>query len=75
MASGDQVDILGVKFGSRAAKLGIEQGFVITALEVPTERPDKEWFFIPAFLLLGLVVAVQLRRARVIAANELKPAS
>ncbi len=42
MASGDQVDILGVKFGSRAAKLGIEQGFVITALEVATERPDKE---------------------------------
>ncbi len=32
-------------------------------------------FYIPAFLLMGLVIVIQLRRARVIAANELKPAS
>jgi TRAP transporter 4TM/12TM fusion protein len=75
MASGDQVDILGVKFGSRAAKLGIEQGFTITALEVETARPAKEWFYIPALLLMGLVIVIQRRRAAVIAADELKPAS
>jgi hypothetical protein len=75
MASGDQVDILGVKFGSRAAKLGIEQGFTITALEVAAERPAKEWFYIPALLLMGLVIIVQRRRAGVIADKELKLAS
>jgi TRAP transporter 4TM/12TM fusion protein len=75
MASGDQVDILGVKFGSRAAKLGIEQGFTITALEVETARPAKEWFYIPALLLMGLVIVIQRRRAAVIAADERKPAS
>ncbi|MCB1942646.1 MAG: DUF3394 domain-containing protein, partial [Candidatus Accumulibacter sp.] len=75
MASGDQVDILGVKFGSRAAKLGIEQGFSITALELAAERPAKEWFFIPALVLLALVVVVQRRRARLLADQEPKPAA
>ena len=75
MASGDSVDIMGVKFGSRAAKLGIEQGFKITAIEVLAERPDKEWFFVPAFGLLALIVVIQRRRARTIADKELKPAS
>jgi len=37
----------------------------ITAIEVPTERIAKEVFYIPAFLLLVLVVAVQRRRTDV----------
>ncbi|MCF8151468.1 MAG: TRAP transporter permease [Sulfuritalea sp.] len=64
LPSGETVDILSVKFGSRAEKLGVEQGFKITALEVATQRPDKEWFFIPALAVLGLVVFLQRRRAR-----------
>ncbi len=65
LPSGETVDILSVKFGSRAEKLGVEQGFKITALEVATQRPDKEWFFIPALAVLGLVVFLQRRRARI----------
>lgn len=60
----DAVDITSVKFGSPAAKLGIEQGFTISSLEVMSERPPKEWMFIPAFLLLGLLMLVQHRRGR-----------
>ncbi|MBV6273674.1 TRAP transporter permease [Alcaligenaceae bacterium CGII-47] len=58
------VDILGVRFGSPAAKLGIAQGFTIDSLEVMADRPAKEWMFIPALLLLVLLVLAQLRRGR-----------
>ena len=64
LPSGDKVDIIAVKFGSRAEKLGIEQGFRITAVEVATQRPDKEWMFIPALLVLGGVFFIQRRRSR-----------
>jgi hypothetical protein len=67
LPSADSVDILTVKFGSRAEKLGIEQGFKITALEVDADRPDKEWLFIPALAVLGLVVFLQRRRVRITA--------
>jgi TRAP transporter 4TM/12TM fusion protein len=66
LPQGDELQILTVKFGSQAAKLGIEQGWRITSLELPTERPPKEWMFIPALLLLAGVVLVQRRRV----ANE-----
>ena len=62
MALGDQVSIAAVAFGSTAEKLGLEQSFRIVGLEVPTDRPDKEWLFIPALLLLAGIVAVQRRR-------------
>jgi TRAP transporter 4TM/12TM fusion protein len=64
MADGDNLMVVAVKFGSKADKLGIEQSFRITALEVPADRPAKEWFFIPAFLLLGLVIVIQRARGR-----------
>lgn len=59
---GNEMQIAEVKFGSRAEKLGIEQGFKIASIEMPTDRPDKEWMFIPAVILLGLVVFLQRRR-------------
>ena len=64
MADGDNLMVVAVKFGSKADKLGIEQSFRITALEVPADRPAKEWFYIPAFLLLGLVIVIQRARGR-----------
>jgi TRAP transporter 4TM/12TM fusion protein len=64
MADGDNLMVVAVKFGSKADKLGIEQSFRITALEVPSDRPAKEWFFIPAFVLLGLIILVQRARGR-----------
>ena len=62
MADGDALMVVGVKFGSQAEKLGIEQSFHITSLEVAADRPDKEWMFVPAFVVLGLVVWLQRRR-------------
>ena len=64
MTSGDDIQIMAVDFGSRAEKLGIEQGFSITHIELPSgERPAKEWMFVPAMLLLGLVIVLQRRRS------------
>ncbi|MGE0497386.1 MAG: TRAP transporter permease [Ramlibacter sp.] len=64
MAQGDAVQVMSVKFGSTAEKLGIEQGFRITSIEVPADRPDKEWLFLPAFALLLVVFGLQRKRAR-----------
>ena len=65
MALGEDVQIAAVRFGSPAEKLGLEQGFMIKTIELPSEqRPDKEWMYIPAFLLLGLVWFMQKGRAR-----------
>ena len=61
---GDELQIIMVQFGSQAQKLGIEQGWRITGIEMPADRPVKEWMFVPAFALLGLVVWLQRRRAR-----------
>ena len=53
-----------VHFGSTAEKLGLEQGFTITTIEMPADRPAKEWMFLPALALLGLVIALQRARGR-----------
>ena len=62
IASGDHYDILSVKFGSKAEKAGVEMGYTITSLELETDIPKKEWMFLPALALLGLVVFAQRRR-------------
>ena len=67
MTLGDDVTVGAVAFGSRAEKLGLENGFKFTGIEVPAERPDKEWMFVPALLLLGLVIAVQRARREKVA--------
>lgn len=59
---GDSLQIAQVRFGSPAAKLGVQQGFEIVALEAPVSRPAKEWVFIPALLLLLLVAFSQKSR-------------
>ena len=59
---GDAVQIGQVKFGTRAAKSGFEQGWDVTAVQVPTERPTPHWFYLPALLLIGLVWWNQGRR-------------
>ncbi|MGL1834004.1 TRAP transporter permease [Rhodocyclaceae bacterium SMB388] len=65
MALGDEVQVAAVRFGSRAERLGMEQGFRIVLLEVPTtERPAKEWIYIPALGLLALVWFLQTSRIR-----------
>lgn len=65
MTLGDQVQVAAVRFGSPAEKLGLEQGFNLTRIEIPhPDRPDKEWTFIPALLLLALVWFMQNARRR-----------
>ena len=64
MTMGEDLQISGVQFGSQAERLGIEFGFVVQAVELPAERPAKEWLFIPTLLVLGLVVMMQRRRMR-----------
>ncbi len=59
---GEMLQVTQVRFGSTAEKLGLEQGFEISAIELPVNRPAKEWIFIPALLLLGLVAWAQRRR-------------
>lgn len=67
MPQGEVMQVLTVQFGSAAEKLGVEQGFRITSIEMPAARPDKEWMFLPALGLLLLVVGGQRARARRIA--------
>ena len=64
MPDGDELMVVGVRFGSVAEKLGLEQGFRITAIELPAARPAKEWFFVPALALLALVMWLQALRMR-----------
>ncbi|MDO5289441.1 MAG: TRAP transporter permease [Pseudomonadota bacterium] len=64
MQTGDSYQIAAVRFGSTAEKLGLEQSFEITGVEMPTDRPAKEWFYLPALALLALVMGVQWRRMR-----------
>lgn len=65
MEFGGRVQVSMVRYGSAAAKLGLEEGLEITHIEVPaTGRPAEEWIYVPALALLGLVMALQWRRAR-----------
>ncbi|WP_120495805.1 TRAP transporter permease [Kiloniella sp. EL199] len=57
-----KVIVDGVTFNSAAEKAGFDFDQVITSVGVPVERPAKQWFYIPALLLLGFIVLLQRRR-------------
>ncbi|HET6467748.1 MAG TPA: TRAP transporter fused permease subunit, partial [Geminicoccaceae bacterium] len=59
-----RVVIDNVVFGSPAEGLGLEWDWEITGVYLPVDRPAKEWMFIPALILLGVVVLLQRRRMR-----------
>jgi hypothetical protein len=61
---GDKVTVKLVSFGSEAAKYGLAPGDEVTAVLVPAHRPSRYWFTIPALLLLGGIVLLQLQRRR-----------
>ncbi|TPO04750.1 TRAP transporter permease [Mesorhizobium sp. B1-1-5] len=61
-ALGDTMTVGIVRLGSQAAKFGLQPGDEITGIMVPTSRPSRYWFVLPAFLLLGLVFWLQRRR-------------
>ena len=64
MAFGDMVQVSLVRFGSPARKAGFEQGWDITGINVPTDRPSPNWFYLPGMLLLALVWFGQGARIR-----------
>lgn len=65
MTLGEDVQVAAVRFGSRAQKLGLEQGLNISRVEIPSPgQPAKEWMFLPALLVLAQVWTLQKRRAR-----------
>lgn len=56
MAFGDQAQIAGVRFGSRARRAGWEQGWDIASIKIPNpDRPSEFWAYVPALLVLFLV--------------------
>jgi TRAP transporter 4TM/12TM fusion protein len=60
---GDSVEITSVKFGSRARKLGVEQGYKVLELRLPNPaRPSVHWVLLPATALALLVWWLQGRR-------------
>jgi TRAP transporter 4TM/12TM fusion protein len=48
--------------GSAAAKAGIDMDWTITGVMLAADRPAKQWFYLPALLLLGLIMLAQRRR-------------
>jgi hypothetical protein len=66
---GSDLEVASVKFGSRARKLGVEQGYRIVELRLPNPaRPSQHWVLIPAGMLAAAVWWLQglrLRRGRV----------
>ena len=59
---GSEIQVGNVKFGSRAKRGGFEPGWDVAAVLVPTGAPSPHWFYLPAFLLIGLVWWNQGRR-------------
>ena len=64
MKDGEKLVAQTVRLGSQAFKLGVRPGDEVVGLLVPAERASPYWFTLPALLLLGAVVALQLRRRR-----------
>ena len=65
MQQGMDFEVASVKFGSRAKKLGLEQGYKIQELKLPNpHRPSQYWVFLPALLLSVLVWRMQGKRIK-----------
>ncbi len=65
MQQGAEFEVANVKFGSRAKKLGLEQGYKIQELKLPNpDRPSQYWVFLPALLLSVLVWRMQGQRIK-----------
>ncbi|HXH04340.1 MAG TPA: TRAP transporter permease [Candidatus Competibacteraceae bacterium] len=62
MDLGGEVEVGAVRFGSRAKKLGLEQGWKVTEVLVPSERPSPHWLYLPGLALVALVYWLQRRR-------------
>ena len=52
-----------IEFGGPAERQQIDFDWQIADLQRNADRPAKQWFFLPALMLLGAIVAAQRRRA------------
>ena len=59
---GGRIYVDDLVFGGTAEQLGIDFDWEVREIDVAADRPPKELFYLPAFLILGLVVLVQRRR-------------
>ncbi|SPJ32780.1 TRAP transporter permease [Kushneria phyllosphaerae] len=59
---GDTTLVDTVGWGSQASELGLDMDQTIVSVELPRERFAKEWLWIPALLVLALIVYWQRRR-------------
>ena len=62
LEDGDRVVIDNVAFDSPAQEAGLDWDQTILAVNAPVAAPSRYWIYIPAFLLLALVVWSQRRR-------------
>ncbi|MCV2889145.1 TRAP transporter permease [Ruegeria aquimaris] len=72
VVNGDEVIVDNVAFGSPAAEAGFDWDQKVEQVRKPVSQPSKYWMFIPALIVLGLVVMLQRGRARMtaVAASE-----
>ncbi|MBM9595878.1 TRAP transporter permease [Roseitranquillus sediminis] len=64
MQDGERVMIDNVEFGGVAQEAGLDWDQEIVLVRAPAEQPSKYWMFIPALLVLALIVWMQRRRAQ-----------
>lgn len=62
LQDGDRTRIDNVAFGSPAQDAGLDWDQEVLSVQAPTLTPSRYWIYIPAFLLLALVVWLQMRR-------------
>jgi hypothetical protein len=58
----NKVVVDSISFGKPAEQAGIDFDWQLTSIEVQNDRMPKQVFYLPAFLLLGLIVFLQRRR-------------
>lgn len=56
------VDMVGFDSPAEKAKIDFDQEIV--KLQLPNDRPAKQWMYIPVVVLLGLIIFVQVGRSR-----------
>ena len=59
-----------VTFGSAAQKAGLDWDQKILKVRVPVSQPPKELMFVPALIVLGLIIVMQRKRRDVHEAGQ-----
>ncbi|MCK8515608.1 TRAP transporter permease [Methylonatrum kenyense] len=58
------LEVIDVEHGSVAERAGIDYGWQVEAVLVPSARPSENWFLLPAIALLSVIGFAQWRRRR-----------